>query len=435
MLKMKICSTAIIAILLAATSPVRALAGDIWQISQMDGGAQVVVPGVAPVSLTQGDVLAPGQKIVTGSDGRVVLIRGEEKIIVSPNSSMGLPAGKEGKFTTRILHSLGTLLFEVGKKKTAHFEVVTPYMAAVVKGTMFTTSVDVSGAAVHVLSGLVEVSDRRGGRAALVRPGQTATLAVSGNGLRINGRRVEPSAPATTESDGTSGEESGGDFAAAADGLETAITAVESQSDVSKAEKSSVRNAKAIEVAVDSTAKNNGITIARDILTSEIDVPAVTGGLLRAADVGSAKATGGNSRSGNNASQNTGQTGGGNTAISSAGAASGPGKSSGAKSGGKSSAKSGGGGKPGGSAGSAKAPKSTPAAASAPKAAPAAASAPKAPKAAPAVAKAPKAPTIAAKAPKAPTIAAKAPTVALLAPGNSGAGKAKGGKGKGGGKK
>jgi hypothetical protein len=84
-------------------------------------------------------------------------------------------------------------LLEVEKKNVPHFEVETPYLAAVVKGTKFTVSVDAGGAAVHVMEGVVETIDLDTGDVGMIHPGQTAqTRAGKGNGLTVSGPGVEP---------------------------------------------------------------------------------------------------------------------------------------------------------------------------------------------------------------------------------------------------
>lgn len=175
-----------------AALPAAAQSGQSWQIRELSGDARVEVAGVQPVALTPGDQLTPGQRIVTGPSGRVVLERGEERIVVSPDSVVGLPKRNDGNFATRILHRVGTILLDVEHKDRQHFEVVTPFMTAVVKGTRFTVSVQGGAAAVHVVNGLVEVTDIQGRGRTFVRPGQTASA--NDAGLALNGQPVDPGA-------------------------------------------------------------------------------------------------------------------------------------------------------------------------------------------------------------------------------------------------
>ena len=117
----------------------------------------------------QGSSLAIGDNISTGPNGRVLLTRGTETILVSPNSSIGIPE-KKGELSTTITQRAGTILLEVEKRNVKHFEVETPYLAAVVKGTQFRVSVNGKGTKVKVLRGQVQVADFKSGQYALVIP-------------------------------------------------------------------------------------------------------------------------------------------------------------------------------------------------------------------------------------------------------------------------
>ena len=86
--------------------------------------------------------MKPGDTIRTGRNGRVLLVRGEETILISPNSVIGLPTEKKDGLATTILQQAGSILLEVEKRNVKHFEVETPYLAAVVKGTQFRVSVN-----------------------------------------------------------------------------------------------------------------------------------------------------------------------------------------------------------------------------------------------------------------------------------------------------
>src|SRR3546814_1605096 len=68
-----------------------------------------------------------------------------------------------------IVESAGNIVFSIKKKLTPHFGVQTPYLAAVVKGTTFSVTVDGTGASVQVVEGAVEVSTLDGGARDLIR--------------------------------------------------------------------------------------------------------------------------------------------------------------------------------------------------------------------------------------------------------------------------
>ena len=83
-----------------------------------------------------------------------------------------------------------------------HFEVETPYLAAVVKGTQFRVTVDKARASCRVLGGQVDVTDFRSGQSGLVLPGQMAKVAMVGKaGLVLSGpgtlSPIRPGTPRT----------------------------------------------------------------------------------------------------------------------------------------------------------------------------------------------------------------------------------------------
>lgn len=176
-----------------------ALAGDdTWSIVETKGDVQVLRAGFQPVALTEGIVLRPGDRIVTTGNGRAIITRGQDTIIVAPDSEIGLPALKRPGWGTRIIQEIGTIFLKVESSAERRFEVETPVLAAVVKGTRFTVSANPMGAAVHVLEGAVEVSAFASQQTGMVTPGQTARLDSSpGSRLEIDGN----DAPAGKASD------------------------------------------------------------------------------------------------------------------------------------------------------------------------------------------------------------------------------------------
>jgi hypothetical protein len=160
-----------------------------WSVKKSSGEVWMGTSGVQQASVKTDEVLKPGDTIRTGRNGRVLLVRGEESILIAPNSVVGLPAEKKEGLSTTITQKAGSILLEVEKKNVKHFEVETPYLAAVVKGTQFRVTVNASGATVDVVRGQVEVSDHRSGQIAQVMPGQHASVSSHGNaGLTLTGQ-------------------------------------------------------------------------------------------------------------------------------------------------------------------------------------------------------------------------------------------------------
>ncbi|MBV9559632.1 MAG: FecR domain-containing protein [Bradyrhizobium sp.] len=176
------------ALLIGASSSALAADDGTWSVSKSSGEVWVTATGAAPASLAPEEILKPGDTIRTGRNGRVLLVRGEETMLIAPNSVVGLPTAARDGMSTTVLQQAGSILLEVERRNVKHFEVETPYLAAVVKGTQFTVTVKADSTSVSVNRGLVEVSDFKSGQIAQVLPGQAATSFTHGKaGLSLSG--------------------------------------------------------------------------------------------------------------------------------------------------------------------------------------------------------------------------------------------------------
>ncbi|WP_186418736.1 FecR domain-containing protein [Bosea sp. CS1GBMeth4] len=170
-------------------SPMQAAAQEqdnVWRVGKVSGEAWIAGAAVQQASLGNSAALRPGDTIRTGRTGRVLLVRGAESMLVSPNSQVVLPTASGAGRSTTILQQAGSILLDVEKRNVQHFEVETPFLAAVVKGTQFRVTVTPGGARVDVQRGQVEVADFRSGQYALVQPGQAASVA-GATGLKLSG--------------------------------------------------------------------------------------------------------------------------------------------------------------------------------------------------------------------------------------------------------
>lgn len=169
-------------------SSVQAGHPDAWRATAVQGEATLQEGENPPVPVVEGSTLERGQRLATGAAGRVVLTRGWSTITVGPNGRMEIPAGGDDGRRTKIVQAMGSLVFKVEKRASQHFEVDTPYLAAVVKGTTFTVSVDSETSAVHVVEGAVEVTALATGQVGLIKPGFTAVVSPrKGSGLSVMG--------------------------------------------------------------------------------------------------------------------------------------------------------------------------------------------------------------------------------------------------------
>jgi hypothetical protein len=165
-----------------------------WIVSQLSGDARVVHPGLRPAALRAQARLAPGDIVVTGVTGRATLTRGGDYIIVAPRSELRLPSMPESNGFTRVIQSLGTMLFKVRHTGVPHFSVDTPMLAAVVKGTTFTVIVDQNRSAVQVIQGAVQVTATDGGMSRLVEGGKTVFIDRAAPKLLIDADQRSPAA-------------------------------------------------------------------------------------------------------------------------------------------------------------------------------------------------------------------------------------------------
>lgn len=167
-----------------------------WVVTQLSGDARVVRPGLQPASLSVRTQLSPGDRLVTGPTGRATLVKGADYIVVAPRSEMRVPTAAQPTGFTRVVQTLGTLLFKVQHTGVPHFAVDTPMLAAVVKGTTFTVTVDQQRSAIQVTQGVVQVTANDGGMMRLVEGGKTVFLNHLAPKILQDADQPVPSAPA-----------------------------------------------------------------------------------------------------------------------------------------------------------------------------------------------------------------------------------------------
>lgn len=188
--------------LATSTAPRASETGAAWSVEKQSGDVSISSGGAQPASLSDRSTVKPGDTIRTGPNGMLLLRRGAETMLLSANAVVEIPASNRDGMSTTIFERAGSILLEVEKQKVNHFEVVTPYLAAVVKGTRFRVSADGSGSSVEVLNGQVQVSDFPSGDKVLLLPGQTAETRNTAKGLKLSGsglfNPVEAGAPAAS---------------------------------------------------------------------------------------------------------------------------------------------------------------------------------------------------------------------------------------------
>ena len=160
--------------------------GQDWVADRLRGGV-LQFEGGSWVTLARADVVPDGGKVRTLGDGRVELVRGQERIALSPNTEVAI-RDAAGQKMTSVIQTMGSVTIQAERRNVQHFSVQTPVLAAVVKGTQFTVTYRNGQARVDVREGVVQVQDNNHGMVADVTRGQTAAasqaapLDVSGPG-------------------------------------------------------------------------------------------------------------------------------------------------------------------------------------------------------------------------------------------------------------
>jgi ferric-dicitrate binding protein FerR (iron transport regulator) len=129
-----------------------------WSATKLRGAVLVYAGGAwAPLKL--GDAVDDTTTIQTLANGRVQLARDGETIDIGPDSQLQVHDRAAPHFTT-VQAAFGTVTISDIPQPRPHFAVQTPFVAAVVKGTVFTVMSGKNGAQVRVREGEVAVEDR-----------------------------------------------------------------------------------------------------------------------------------------------------------------------------------------------------------------------------------------------------------------------------------
>ncbi|MBY5494394.1 hypothetical protein GFM14_24245 [Rhizobium leguminosarum bv. viciae] len=172
--------------------PAAALAAaDDWQVVKATDQVKYSVDRTNWLGLRAGDVVPNRAWVSTGPRGRVQLGRGVESITFQPNSLASITTNGFFSRKTQIVQQIGSLDLEIEKRSQPHTTVQTPYLAAVVKGTVFHVTVAKTKASVSVDRGLVQVTSFASGQQSNVGPGQEASVD-SKAGMTVAGEITKP---------------------------------------------------------------------------------------------------------------------------------------------------------------------------------------------------------------------------------------------------
>ncbi|HSG95859.1 MAG TPA: FecR family protein [Afifellaceae bacterium] len=147
----------------------------------MSGDVQIH-DGTSWVRLDADRDLKAGDSIWTGRNGRILLMNNQGSVLLAPKSLVKIPAQALPNRFSVLFQTHGTVSADVDKRRTRHFSIQTPYLAAVVKGTEFDVEIDGDETRVSVFEGLVGVVDVDTGETVDVPAGSEVSTAARAGG-------------------------------------------------------------------------------------------------------------------------------------------------------------------------------------------------------------------------------------------------------------
>lgn len=168
--------------------PGAALADD-WVAIKLRGAVMQHVGGEW-IQLRRGDIVPDDRVVQTLKHARVTFKRDKETIELAPETQVQI-VDRSGKRYTTVKQAFGSVTIEAEVRNVQHFEVQTPHLAAVVKGTKFVVTSGESGGLVKVTRGLVAVEDEHNGQSVTVAAGQTV-VTEDGQSMEVSGRGKLP---------------------------------------------------------------------------------------------------------------------------------------------------------------------------------------------------------------------------------------------------
>lgn len=166
--------------------------GQTWTLVKASG--EIHITGIRGNRLQTrvGTHLQPPFRVTTGNDGHVVVSRGIDKLSIGPNtrSTVARPTRTASGLITRIKQTLGSVLYHDQHRVKDSFEVDTPYLVSVVKGTTFNIHVTPDASTVVLVEGhlLVSTPDRK--YKLMLKPGQAAIKSKLGQGIIVKDQQA-----------------------------------------------------------------------------------------------------------------------------------------------------------------------------------------------------------------------------------------------------
>lgn len=170
-----------------------------WSVVSRTGEVRVQTPRqlLEAADLVPGAALAAPFSVHTAGDGDLVIARGEDKLDIGPGSHIEVPEAPAGDDpVTRVQQFLGSVLYQIRHRAKALFEVHTPYLVSVVKGTTFNVLSSTDTTTVALIDGLLQIHTPDGQAEIFLNAGQAAIRSRGERDITVEDQR-EVSAPVT----------------------------------------------------------------------------------------------------------------------------------------------------------------------------------------------------------------------------------------------
>lgn len=145
-----------------------------WRVDRASGGAQISGSDRTWSTIQTGMDVPNGAWVSTGNTGRVMLSRGTERIMLGPQTLASVATWEQNGLNTQITQQSGSVFLDVETRRRLNTSVITPHLAAVVKGTAFEVTVETGRSVVRVERGRVQVRPTNSSRTSDITAGQVA---------------------------------------------------------------------------------------------------------------------------------------------------------------------------------------------------------------------------------------------------------------------
>jgi uncharacterized membrane protein YgcG len=163
-----------------------------WRVAWIAGNVSVETGGQA-IAVEPGAVLPYDTEIETGRNGQIALMQAGSQVTLLPKTTLVIRSPGENGLWSRVQQLVGTALYKVKKQGKPHFQIETPHLVAVVKGTEFSIVAESGQASVHVSSGKVSVSAVGGADSVDVEGNESVSVNAEGTATKTS-RSESPSA-------------------------------------------------------------------------------------------------------------------------------------------------------------------------------------------------------------------------------------------------